>query len=105
MTNALKFTDSGHVTLAAKAFDGALQISVQDSGVGIPSGALEYIFEPFRQGDGSSTRQHDGVGLGLYIVRRLLQILGGSIEVESQVGVGSTFRVRLPLHGMARLAA
>jgi PAS domain S-box-containing protein len=95
--NALKFTDDGGVTLEAYASDDGLEIAVTDTGIGIAPDALPIIFEPFRQVDSSSTRRHGGVGLGLYIVRRLLDMLGGSITVESEVGRGSTFRVRVPL--------
>jgi two-component system cell cycle sensor histidine kinase PleC len=105
LSNALKFTESGHVRLVAVAVPDGLEIRIEDTGRGIPPEARQYIFDPFRQGDGSNTRIHDGVGLGLYIVRRLLEVLSGSIEVESEVGVGSTFRVRIPLRIATRLAA
>ena len=105
LSNALKFTDAGHVRLVAVAIADGLEIRIEDSGAGIPSDALQYIFDPFRQGDSSSTRAHDGVGLGLYIVKRLLDVLEGSIEVESAVGVGSTFRLRIPFRVASRLAA
>jgi signal transduction histidine kinase len=94
--NAMKFTDRGRVTVRAEASEGGVLFSVADTGVGIPASALEAIFEPFWQVDTSSTRRHGGVGLGLYIVRRLVDILGGRIAVESEVGVGSTFRVWIP---------
>jgi len=95
--NAVKFTSAGRVTVAAAAKHGGVEISVSDTGPGIPPEALEVIFEPFHQGDGSLTRSYGGVGLGLYIVKSFLTLLGGQISVESEVGRGSTFRVWLPL--------
>lgn len=68
-----------------------------DTGVGIPTEAQSYIFEPFRQVDGSPTRQHSGTGLGLAIVKQVTTLLGGQITLRSQVGEGSTFTVLLPI--------
>lgn len=97
LANAIKFTpDGGTVTLRARAADDSVEIEVEDTGVGIPADQLDRIFEEFHQVDGSSSREYGGVGLGLTLVRRLLGLLGGTITVTSTVGVGSTFRVRLP---------
>jgi signal transduction histidine kinase len=95
--NAVKFTEQGTVTISACARDDGVEITVSDTGIGIAPEVLPTIFEPFRQGDGSNTRRYGGVGLGLYIVQRLMDLLGGKIAVESEVGKGSTFRVWLPL--------
>lgn len=96
ISNAVKFTEIGSVIVKAHRKNDGLEISVADTGIGIAQENLPLIFEPFRQIESPLTRQHGGIGLGLYIVKRLLGILGGSIKVESEVGKGSTFRVWIP---------
>jgi PAS domain S-box-containing protein len=95
--NAVKFTDAGSVTVAIDATETRVQFAVIDTGIGVAPELRAAIFEPFRQGDGSSTRCYGGVGLGLYIVQRLLDVLGGAIALDSELGRGSTFRFWLPI--------
>jgi signal transduction histidine kinase len=97
IANAIKFTERGRVTIDACPRDGGVEISVADTGIGIPKDQQALIFEPFRQVDSSVTRGYGGVGLGLYIVRRLVGMMGGRISVESEVSRGSTFRCWLPV--------
>ncbi len=94
--NAAKFTESGTIRVEVDAAADGIAIEVVDSGVGIPAEALPIIFQRFRQADTSMTRRFGGVGLGLYIVSRLLEMLGGTIRVESKVGQGSKFSLWLP---------
>jgi len=98
VSNAVKFTEKGTITLSAFRDDGWLCIEVQDTGIGIQDSDIDKIFERFRQADGSSARRAEGAGLGLAITRHLVHMHGGSVSVRSQVGQGSTFTVRLPLH-------
>lgn len=96
--NAIKFTEQGsisvHIFLTG---DDSWTLKVSDTGPGIPKEAQSYIFEPFRQVDGSATRHHAGSGLGLSIVQQLVSLLGGKITLSSEEGQGSTFIVTLPL--------
>jgi signal transduction histidine kinase len=94
--NAVKFTKEGRVTVGAYRRRGGIEVSVTDTGIGIPVAEQTQIFEPFRQLEASNSRESGGVGLGLHIVKRLLEVLGGTIGVESEPSRGSTFRVWLP---------
>jgi signal transduction histidine kinase len=96
--NAVKFTESGRVVVEAGpgARAGTVLIAVTDTGPGVPAVELPHIFEPFHQLGASSTRRTNGVGLGLSIVRRLADVLGGEVSASSELGWGSTFRVLLP---------
>ncbi|HVO24210.1 MAG TPA: ATP-binding protein [Candidatus Margulisiibacteriota bacterium] len=96
VANALKFTERGSVAIRAVRRADGVEIAVSDTGIGMTPDTQAIIFEPFRQAEPSMTRRFGGVGLGLYIARRLVDLLGGTISVESDVGHGSTFRVRLP---------
>jgi signal transduction histidine kinase len=97
LTNAFKFTASGEVRVAIEVGEGRVSYRVQDTGIGIPGDAQRMVFDEFRQVDGSAARRYGGSGLGLALSRRLARLLGGDIELESTVGVGSTFTVELPL--------
>jgi signal transduction histidine kinase len=98
LSNAAKFTARGRVEAELTAHgDAHFRIVVRDTGIGIESQSLPIIFERFRQVDGSMTRSASGVGLGLSIVRQIVGLLGGEIEVTSRVGEGSTFTATLPL--------
>jgi signal transduction histidine kinase len=96
LSNAVKFTKEGGITVTACERGEGIEIGVTDTGIGIAPDAQAFIFEPFRQVDSSTTRPYSGSGLGLHIVKRLLEVLGGNLTVESAVGRGSTFRVWVP---------
>ncbi|CAM2807158.1 response regulator [Rariglobus hedericola] len=97
LSNAIKFTERGEVTFAIdRAIDGRLAFSVRDTGIGIPPEQQHIIFEPFRQGDGTTNRKYGGTGLGLSISRELVRLLGGEIQLTSEAGKGSVFTVLLP---------
>ena len=97
LSNAFKFTHEGQVSLDLQRSNGNWLISVSDTGIGIPSHAREYIFDEFRQVDGSSKRLYGGTGLGLALVQKLARAMNGSVTLDSEVGKGSTFVVSLPL--------
>jgi len=95
--NALKFTSRGSVVVRCAVRDEMCAVTVEDTGVGIAPEQLPVIFDMFRQGDSSDNRTYGGIGLGLYIVRRLLSQLGGEVTVTSNPGHGSTFTITVPL--------
>jgi signal transduction histidine kinase/HAMP domain-containing protein len=98
VSNALKFTEKGGVTIRCNRLrdQKMLSVSVTDTGIGITPSALSYIFEAFRQADGSTTRRFGGTGLGLTIAKKLIELQGGQIAVESVPGEGTTFTFTLP---------
>lgn len=97
ISNGLKFTAAGGVRIRAEGGTRGLVISVADTGLGIPPEAMPQLFESFTQGDGAATRRFGGAGLGLSISRNLVELMGGTLAAESEVGRGSTFTVLLPL--------
>ena len=106
LSNAIKFTPKGgRVTVRLERAEDAAQITVTDTGKGIEPEFLPYVFERFRQADGTTTRKQGGLGLGLAIVKHLVELHGGEISAESEgVGKGALFNVRLPLRALAEAA-
>ncbi len=97
LSNAIKFTpEPGRITVRAQKLGDTIEISVEDTGIGIAPADQEHVFKEFHQVDGSQSRGYGGVGLGLSLVRRLLDELGGSIRVTSELGRGSTFTITVP---------
>lgn len=96
--NAIKFTEAGRVEISARQESAEIHIAVSDTGIGIAQDQLELIFDEFKQADGSNSRRFGGSGLGLAIARKYARLLGGEITVESVLGQGSVFTLRLPLH-------
>jgi signal transduction histidine kinase/putative methionine-R-sulfoxide reductase with GAF domain len=95
--NAIKFTDAGEVAITAKATDGSFHLSVRDTGPGISSADQARLFQEFQQADNTITKKKGGTGLGLAISKRIIEMHGGRIWVESQPGQGSTFSFKLPV--------
>jgi CheY-like chemotaxis protein/signal transduction histidine kinase/CHASE3 domain sensor protein len=96
LSNALKFTEKGEVSLTMSERGENIVFSISDTGIGIPDDQLEKIFEAFRQVDGSNNRKYGGTGLGLSISKELAKLLGGKIEVSSQLAKGSLFKLIIP---------
>lgn len=107
LSNAAKFACNSEVNLTvARDGDHTVALRVADRGIGMSEEALQHLFQPFTQVDGSTRRKFDGTGLGLYLTQKFAEMLGGSVGAESTQGVGSTFTVRLPLFtGATRVAA
>ncbi|MCE5295855.1 MAG: HAMP domain-containing protein [Euryarchaeota archaeon] len=97
LSNAIKFTDKGLVRIVCRQDAKDLTIKIIDTGIGIKQSDIEHLFKPFSQLDSGLTRQYEGTGLGLSICMKLVVLMGGSIDVESELGKGSTFIVRIPV--------
>jgi signal transduction histidine kinase/HAMP domain-containing protein len=99
INNAIKFTEKGTVTVSTQQVPGAemIEFKIADTGIGIPQDKLQTVFDMFQQVDSSATRKFSGVGLGLYIVKKFTELLGGGVRVESEMDKGSVFTVTLPL--------
>jgi signal transduction histidine kinase len=95
--NAIKFTDAGEVVIKADASNGTFNLSVRDTGPGISKADQAKLFQEFQQADDSITRKKGGTGLGLAISKRIVEMHGGKIWLESAVGQGSTFRFTVPV--------
>jgi signal transduction histidine kinase len=96
VSNAIKFSESGTIKITGEARGKFVAISVSDSGIGIPEDAIPRIFEGFYQVDHRLGRRHQGAGIGLTLVDRLVRLMGGEITVRSTVGAGSTFTFTVP---------
>lgn len=97
LSNAVKFTPwGGSVTVEISGTDGQAQLTVADNGIGIAKEHLSTVFELFRQVDSSLQRRHEGTGLGLAITKRLIELHGGTICLESELSVGTTVRISFP---------
>ena len=107
VNNAIKFTDEGSVDIAFQSIadEPFFEISVADTGIGMDEEFLPHIFDKFRQIDNSTTRNYAGTGLGLYLVKGFLTLLGGSIEVKSKIGEGTIFTVRIPVRTALSIGA
>jgi signal transduction histidine kinase/ligand-binding sensor domain-containing protein len=99
LSNAGKFTEHGEVTLRVQTAGTDVHFIVQDTGIGMSEASLEQVFQEFVQADADTSRKYGGTGLGLTLVKRLTTLLGGRVQVESRLGVGTTFTICLPLQG------
>lgn len=97
LSNAIKFTDSGEILIRSKLYPGSAVVEIEDTGIGICEEFIPEIFDALSQEDSRRSRAYDGIGMGLALTRRLLDRLGGSIEVTSKKGSGSLFRIQLPV--------
>jgi signal transduction histidine kinase len=106
LTNAFKFTPSGRIAIRAwyEPASERIVFEVADTGIGIPEHELPYVFDEFRQVDGSMHRHYEGMGLGLALVKRLAGLIGGEVRVSSVIGQGSTFSLTFPAAHAAQAA-
>jgi CheY-like chemotaxis protein/two-component sensor histidine kinase len=99
LSNAVKFTHQGHIRVHTQVINGMVEFAIEDTGIGIPSDKHQFVFEEFRQIDNTATREYGGTGLGMSITKRLVEMSGGRIWLESAPGVGTTFYFTLPRAG------
>jgi signal transduction histidine kinase len=104
LANAAKFTERGEIRISAAQQDGTLKLVVSDTGIGIKTADLSQIFEEFHRGDPANGKKYAGTGLGLAIVKRFVSLLGGQIEVASELTKGSKFTITLPLKNKEKAA-
>ena len=105
LSNAVKFTgDNGRITVRAKMAAGALALTIEDTGCGIPRKALRKLGQPFEQVQNQLTKTHNGSGLGLAISRSLAELHGGALKIRSREGVGTIVSVRIPVKAAAKAA-
>jgi signal transduction histidine kinase/HAMP domain-containing protein len=97
LSNSAKFTEQGEIRISAAQWNGTLKLAVSDTGIGMKPEALESIFEEFQQAEKTTSAQYGGTGLGLAIVKKFINLMGGEIAVESEVGKGSKFTITLPM--------
>ena len=97
LSNAAKFTEQGEIRVSARPENGNLKLAVSDTGIGMKKEALEHIFEEFQQAEKTTASKYGGTGLGLAIVKKFVNLMGGEIVVESEVGKGSTFTITMPM--------
>ena len=103
--NSLKFTKAGKVEISAEEKDGVLTYRVADTGVGIPADKIASLFTEFKQTDATIASEYGGTGLGLSISKKFVEMHGGRLSVQSELGKGSTFRVELPIRVEQQVAA
>src|SRR5712671_657072 len=101
LSNGIKFTERGEVRVGLSVRSGTLEVSIADTGVGIPAENIEEVFEPFWQAEQTATRKTGGTGLGLSVTRKLARLLGGDVTVASRLGAGTTFLLTLPMKAPA----
>lgn len=97
LTNAIKFTDSGEVNLKCSFSNEFLEIKISDTGIGIEQDQLNLVFDSFQQLDSNLSKKYRGTGLGLYIVKELVELMGGTISLESELNIGTSFSIRIPV--------
>lgn len=95
--NAVKFTHHGQINVEVRRVSQSVEIFVRDTGIGIDASFLPLLYEPFKQESAGNNRNFEGSGLGLTVVKKMVEFMDGSISVESNPGIGSTFTVRLPV--------